>query len=98
MGAAGQRREQELLAQIAALEKTIRERDNQIGDFEQQVAALREQIKMKEDDIQQHLKTIADLEAKIANLEDKLANAMQSGDEATQALRKKLQDAEDSLA
>ncbi len=66
MGAAGQRREQELLAQIATLEQTIRERDNQIGDFEQQVAALREQIKMKEADIEQHLQTIADLEAKIA--------------------------------
>ena len=47
MGAAGQRREQELLAQIAALETTVRERDNAIGDYEQQVAALREQIKMK---------------------------------------------------
>lgn len=35
MGAAGQRREQELLAQIATLETTVREKDNTIGDFEQ---------------------------------------------------------------
>lgn len=76
MGAAGQRREQELLAQIAALEDTVRQKENNISDFEQQVAALREQIKMKETDIQQHLKTISDLEAKIASLEDKLSNAM----------------------
>ena len=48
---------------------------------------------MKEDDIQQHLKTISDLEAKIASLEEKLTSAMQSGDEATQVLRKQLQDA-----
>ena len=51
MGAAGKRREEELLAQIAALEGTVRERDNQISDYEGQVAGLREQIKMKEGNI-----------------------------------------------
>ena len=48
MGAAGKRREEELLAEIAALKATIGERDSQIGDYEQQVASLREHIKMKE--------------------------------------------------
>jgi len=34
MGAAGKRREEELLSQIAALEGTVRERDNSISDYE----------------------------------------------------------------
>ena len=42
MGAAGKRREEELLAKIASLEGTVRERDNQIGDYEAQIAGLRE--------------------------------------------------------
>ena len=33
MGAAGKRREEELLARITQLEGTIRERDNQIGEL-----------------------------------------------------------------
>ena len=48
MGAAGKRREEELLAKIAALEGTVRERDNQIGDYEAQIAGLREQIKINQ--------------------------------------------------
>ena len=51
MGAAGKKREEELLAQIAALQEDVRQRDNQISDFNQQVAGLREQVKMKEADI-----------------------------------------------
>ena len=42
MGAAGKRREEELLSQIASLEAAIKERDGQISDYEGQVAALRE--------------------------------------------------------
>ena len=42
MGAAGKRREEELLAKIAALEGAVRERDNQISDYEGQISGLRE--------------------------------------------------------
>lgn len=80
MGAAGKRREEELLAQIAALEGTIREKDNQIGDYEGQVAALREQIRMKDADISQLEGKIAELEAKVRDLQAQLNQAMQSGD------------------
>ena len=51
MGAAGKKREEELLAQIAALEGAVRERDNSIRDFEGQVEALREHVKMKDGEI-----------------------------------------------
>ena len=51
MGAAGKRREEELLAQITTLKTTIKEKEGQIDDYEGQVAALREQVKMKEADI-----------------------------------------------
>ena len=47
---------------------------------------------MKEADINEHLQTIADLRAKIATLEDQLNNAMSSGDEAMQKLKKQLMD------
>lgn len=65
MGAAGKRREEELLAKITTLETTVRERDNQISDYEGQLAGLREQIKMKEADIDQLESKIAELVAKI---------------------------------
>lgn len=97
MGAAGKKREEELLAQITSLEQQMRERGNTIADFEGQVSALREQLKMKEADISEHEQTIADLRAKIADLEQRLNQAMQSGDEATNQLRKELQDAKEAL-
>ena len=42
MGAAGKRREEELLAQIAALEANVREKENRIAEQEAQVIDLRE--------------------------------------------------------
>ena len=69
MGAAGKRREEELLAQIAALTATVKERDNSIRDFEVQVGALREQVRMKENDIAELEQKIRDLEAKIESLQ-----------------------------
>ena len=68
MGAAGKRREEELLAQISALEGMVREKDNSISDYEGQISALREQLRMKEADIGELERKIAELEAKLANL------------------------------
>ena len=51
MGAAGKRREEELLAQIAALEASVREKENRIAEQEAQVIDLREQVRRKEADI-----------------------------------------------
>ena len=42
MGEAGRKREEELMSKIAALEATVKERDNSIRDYEGQVEALRE--------------------------------------------------------
>ena len=92
MGAAGKRREEELLAQIAALEATVREKENRIAEQEAQQIALREQVRMKEADIAELEQKIIVLEAKIADLEKQLQLSMQSGDEATQALRRQLQE------
>lgn len=47
---------------------------------------------MKEADITEHEKTIADLRSKIQDLQRQLDNAMLSGSEATQQLRKQLQE------
>ena len=47
---------------------------------------------MKEQDISESERKITELNAKIAELQEKLNSAMQSGDEATQALRRQLQD------
>ena len=52
---------------------------------------------MKEAEITQLEQKIAELEAKIANLETQLNNAMQSGDEATQALRRQLQEVNEAF-
>ena len=45
---------------------------------------------MKENDIAELERKIAELEAKIADLQSQLNSAIQSGDEATNALRKQL--------
>lgn len=76
MGAAGKRREEQLLDEIAALKGSIKERDNQIGDYEQQVKTLEELVKMKQAELAQQVKIINDLNAKIADLQNKLDSAM----------------------
>ena len=53
MGAAGKKREEELLSQIAALEKVVREKETTIGNCEAEIATLKEQIRMKEDEIKE---------------------------------------------
>ena len=40
MGAAGKKREEELLSQIEALKKQVAERDGTISDLESQIAGL----------------------------------------------------------
>ena len=40
MGAAGKKREEELLSQIEALKKQVAERDGTISDLEAQIAGL----------------------------------------------------------
>jgi len=97
MGAAGKRREEELLGQIAALQREIKERDSSIADYEGQVKTLQELVKMKQHEIAEQVKIISDLQSKIAELEKKLHSAMQSGDEATQALRRQLQEVQEAF-
>ena len=48
MGAAGKRREEELLAQIAALEAAITDKEKEIKAYEARVEALNEHVRMKE--------------------------------------------------
>ena len=97
MGAAGKRREEELLAQIAALEAANSDKEKEIKSYEARVEALNEHIRMKEQDIKGLEEEIANLQAKIADLESQLNSAMQSGDEASKALRKQLQELQETF-
>lgn len=83
MGAAGKKREEELLAKIEALRKDLSLRDvaikehlNTIEDQNQKILDLEATISSLND-------TIADLQSQIDALKRDLDMAQQSGDEAT---------------
>jgi chromosome segregation ATPase len=97
MGAAGKKREDELLAEIAKLRQELATRASRIDE-------LKTEVEQRDTTITERDRTISELEARInqmteqiANLEKELAQAQQSGDSIVSDLRKQLQALKDEF-
>lgn len=87
MGAAGKKREEELLAKIEALRKDIGYRDTSIAQHLATIEDQNQKINQLNDEILALKKAIEDLNSKIQDMQAQLDKAHESGDEATNALR-----------
>lgn len=90
MGAAGQRRENELLGQIEEMRKELEVRHQRIIVIDENQKILTNQVQERDNKIAALQHEITDLKAKIERLESDLFDATQSGDAAMNDLRELL--------
>ena len=90
MGAAGKRRENELLGMLEELRREMKQRIDQIVKLEQSEKLLQQTIKERDSTILQLQKEISDLNSIVKQLEDDLNKSLQSGDQTTKKLRETL--------
>lgn len=84
MGAAGKRREDELLREIANLKKDLQNSSSQIEDLKQKNSQLEAKVTTQVKNIEDLENQIKQLNVKIQFLEEELAKAQMSGDQITQ--------------
>lgn len=84
MGAAGKRREDELLREIANLKKDLQNSQSQIEDLKQKNSQLEAKVTTQAKNIEDLENQIKQLNVKIQFLEEELAKAQMSGDQITQ--------------
>lgn len=90
MGAAGKRRENELLGMLDQLRKEMKQRIESIVKLEQSEKLLQQTVIEGNETIHKLRSEISDLNAKVKYLEDELNKSLQSGDETTKKLRELL--------
>ncbi len=90
MGAAGKRREDELLKEIANLKKELKNTNQIVEDLKQKNSLLQDKITEQDKTIEDLQNQIQQLNLKIARLEQELEKALMSGDQITQQLRDQL--------
>ena len=97
MGAAGKRRENELLGMLEELRREMKLKIEQISKLEASEKQLQSSVKERDETIERLRGEIADLTAQNKRLEDELFRAQQSGDDETKKLREQLKRTQDEF-